>query len=101
MKALANTITITKFDLNNDFGYEDEEAIQTQKESINEIERYLRIDKWQSVYQNVLSETAVEVTIGQAQKCNVIWLTFGIDSKGLDSVGYQGQRPQVFPVIHP
>lgn len=72
MKALANTITITKFDLNNDFGYEDEEAIQTQKESINEIERYLRIDKWQSVYQNVLSETAVEVTIDQAQKCNVI-----------------------------
>jgi len=63
MRALANTITITKFDLNNDFGYEDEEAIQTQKESINEIERYLRIDKWQSVYQNVLSETAVEVTI--------------------------------------
>ena len=72
MKALANTITITKFDLNNDFGYEDEEAIQTQKESINEIERYLRIDKWQSVYQNVLSETAVEVTIDQAQKCNVM-----------------------------
>lgn len=72
MKALANTITITKFDLNNDFGYEDEEAIQTQKESINEIERYLRIDKWQSVYQNVLSETAVEVTIDQAQKCNAI-----------------------------
>jgi len=63
MRALANTITITKFDLNNDFGYEDEEAIQTQRDSINEIERYLRIDKWQSVYQNVLSETAVEVTI--------------------------------------
>ncbi|PWW73325.1 hypothetical protein C7212DRAFT_359477 [Tuber magnatum] len=61
MRALANTITITKFELNNDFGYEDEEAIQTQKESINEIERYLRIDKWQSVYQNVLSETAVEI----------------------------------------
>jgi transcription initiation factor TFIID subunit 2 len=61
MKALANTLTLTKLDMDVDSEFVDEEAVIAQESALKEIERYQRMDQWQPSYQNIVSETAVEV----------------------------------------
>lgn len=64
MKALANTLTLTK-NAGGEFGhhyeFEDDEAAATQEAAIREILRYQRMDQWQPTYQNIVSEVSLEI----------------------------------------
>lgn len=75
MKALANTLTLTK-NVGGEFGhhyeFEDDEAAATQEAAIREILRYQRMDQWQPTYQNIVSEVSLEVKLESMKTGSVV-----------------------------
>jgi transcription initiation factor TFIID subunit 2 len=82
MRALANTLTSTRLDMD-DSGFVDEEAVAAQEAALKEIERYQRMDQWQPSYQNIVSETAVEVLSPAQGVCTVHVTNRGYRSTGI------------------
>ena len=66
MKAMAQALISGPDDENDEdanFDFEDTEADDVKNAALNEIERHQRIDSWDSSYQNILSDVAIDVRI--------------------------------------